>query len=239
VSDLGRLMDATWPAAARHRVGPWQVRQGAGGGKRVSCVTAETAWVPADVALAEEACAQLAQPPLFLVHPDDGPLDAMLAARGYRLVDPVRVYAIDTATLAWPVARLTASALWPPLAIMADIWASGGVGPARMAVMDRVRGERTAILGRCRDRAAGCAFVAIDGDAAMLHALYIQPLARRQGTAVNMMRAAANWSQDHGAERLFLAVTAANAPACTLYASLGMQIVGQYHYRLLEASSSS
>jgi len=54
---------------------------------------------------------------------------------------------------------------------------------------------------------------------------------RRQGCAINILRAAACWAQDHGADTLSLAVTQANAGARALYASLGMEGVEQYHYR--------
>jgi hypothetical protein len=46
-----------------------------------------------------------------------------------------------------------------------------------------------------------------------------------------MMRAAAVWAQDHGAQTLACAVTSANTGARALYASLNMQNVGYYHYR--------
>ncbi|MEY4981892.1 MAG: hypothetical protein RIR62_158, partial [Pseudomonadota bacterium] len=87
------------------------------------------------------------------------------------------------------------------------------------------------LLGRAGDRAAGVAFVACYGKCAMLHALEVTPALRRQGTAHNMLRAAANWAQDQGAVTLALLVTAANQPARNLYAFLEMQVVGHYHYR--------
>jgi hypothetical protein len=45
------------------------------------------------------------------------------------------------------------------------------------------------------------------------------------------MRTAAHWAQDHGAKRFSVLVTEANTAANALYASLAMEIVGQYHYR--------
>ena len=35
------ICDGTWPAAAIKRLGPWTLRDGQGGGKRVSAATAE------------------------------------------------------------------------------------------------------------------------------------------------------------------------------------------------------
>lgn len=231
-ADLTFLLDATWPPAAARTVGPWCIREGRGGGKRVSAATAEGPWAEADIAAAETAQRALGQAPLFMIRRGEAALDAALAARGYRVVDPVVVYHAPVADLATqPPPPISTFCLWPMLQIMRDLWAEGGIGPGRIAVMDRAAGPKTAILGRVNDRAAGVAFVAGDGTAAMLHALHVVPDQRRQGIAVKMMRAAAFWAQDQGVSDLFLAVTEANAGARALYASLGMAIVENYHYR--------
>jgi GNAT superfamily N-acetyltransferase len=66
----------------------------------------------------------------------------------------------------------------------------------------------------------------------MIHAVEVRPALRRKGAARQMLNAAAHWAAEQGADRLALAVTEANAGARALYASLGMQPVGQYHYRI-------
>lgn len=226
------LIDATWPAAGYSRAGAFTVREGRGGGSRVSAATCDGAFGEADIDAAEAAEAALGQRPLFMVRNGQEALDAALAARGYRVKDPVAIHAAPTAVLATPApGPMTAFALWPPFEIMRDLWTEGGIGPARLAVMDRARGPKTAIMGRIRDRVSGVAFVAVDGSRAMLHALEVTPGLRRQGSAVNIMRKAAEWAQDHGATELFLAVTRDNLAANALYASLGMRIVENYHYR--------
>ncbi len=230
------LLEASWPPAFRHRVGPWAIREGQGGGQRVSAATAEGGWVPDDIALAEHAMSALGQPSLFMIRAGDDALDAALAARGYAVKDPVVAYAGGAARIASPAPDpMTAFAHWPPLEIARDIWAEAGIGPGRVAVMDRVRGAKCALLGRRNDRASGAAFAAIHGDAAMLHALEVLPAMRRQGSANNILRMAAQWALDNGATTLALVVTEANGPARALYASLGMTLVGQYHYRLRQA----
>ena len=55
---------------------------------------------------------------------------------------------------------------------------------------------------------------------------------RDDDVARNMMRAAAIWAQNHGATTLALAVTRSNVSANALYSSLGMTVVGYYHYRI-------
>jgi GNAT superfamily N-acetyltransferase len=209
------------------RIGPWAIRDGAGGGKRVSAASAEGEWTEADLTLAEAAMPEDA---LFLIREGEDALDSALAARGYRVVDPVVVYACPATGLP-PPPHMTTFPHWPPLAIARDLWAEGGIGAARLAVMDRVAVPKAAIFARQADRPAGVAFVALAGTTAMLHALEIAPARRRQGSAHHILQAAAQWTLDQGGETLSLAVTRANAPARALYASLGMQAVGSYQYR--------
>lgn len=229
---LFTLLEATWPPAAVRRAGPWLVRDGQGGGKRVSAATAAQDWHVEEIALAEAEMARLNQVPLFMIREEDILLDQALQARGYRIVDPVLAYAAPVEILASPApSGMAAFAHWPPLAICREIWAEAGIGPGRLAVMDRAAGAKAAILARTSDRPVGTAFVACSGDAAMLHALEVRPEARRQGSAANVMRAAARWAMEQGASKLYVVVTVANAPARALYGALGMEIVGQYHYR--------
>lgn len=223
---LFAAMEATWPAARDWRLGPLCLRDGAGGGKRVSAASLEGPFAAADLDAAEAAMAE----PLFLIRPGEEALDSALAARGYRVVDPVLAYAMPVAGVA-PPERMTTFPHWPPMEIARALWADAGIGAARLAVMERAAGPKCVILGRAQDRAAGVAFVACHGDIAMLHALEVVPALRRQGSAHNILRAAAAWALDHGAVTLALVVTEANAAARGLYASLGMKLVGQYHYR--------
>ncbi|MGB3314841.1 MAG: GNAT family N-acetyltransferase [Albidovulum sp.] len=231
MSDLFAVTEATWPAVAVHDVGPFRVREGRGGGQRVSAATAEGDWSDADIDAVEVAQNRLGQHPLFMIRPQDTRLDAALAARGYAVKDPVNLFEAPVAALLGEIPRLSAFTIWPPLAIMRDIWAEGGIGPGRIAVMERAKGPKTTVLGRVNDRAAGSAYVAIHGKTAMLHALHIVPDQRRQGSAINMMRKSAEWAQDHGAERFSVLVVQSNNAANALYTSLKMQVVGQYHYR--------
>lgn len=230
--DFHAAAAATWPAAASHRKGPWLIREGQGGGKRVCATTLQGRFRAADLQAAEAAMAALGQDRLFMIRQGDEALDAALARRGYRVVDPVVIQAAPCGELARPKPDpMAAFAHWPPLQSVSEIWADGDIGPARLAVMGRAPDPKTAILGRASDRAAGVAFVAIAGNIATLHALEVRPALRRQGTAVNILRKAAGWAQDHGAAWFSVLVTRANEPANDLYASLGMSIVGQYHYR--------
>ncbi len=213
--------------------GGFTLRRGDGGGKRVSAATRDADPMDIDIDGAEAAMAALGQAPLFMIRgPEDRDLDDLLASRGYAVIDPVTIYTAPVDSLSGDLPRLAAFAIWEPLAIQAEIWAESAIGPARLAVMERATGPKTSLLGRSEGRAAATAFVACDGDVAMVHALEVRPRARRRGVGRHMMCAAANWARAHGARVLALAVTQANAPANALYLSLGMSVSDRYHYRM-------
>lgn len=232
MTELFQALDATWPAIARHPAGGWLVGEGRGGGKRVSSAVAASGDALSTIDLAEAAHKKLGQPPLFCLRAGQQALDDALAARGYAKVDPVVIYQCAADRFAdAPPERLTTFPIWPPLAIMTELWEEGQIDAARLAVMDRVAGPRAAILGRMDDRAAGVAFVGIAGNVAMVHALHVDPTMRRKGLARNLMRAAGQWARAAGASHLAVAVTEANLAANGLYRTLGMERVAHYHYR--------
>jgi hypothetical protein len=148
---LAEVMEATWPPAGRSQLGPFTLRDGAGGGKRVSAATCDGPFTVADLAALESAMAH----PMVLIRAGDTALDAALDARGWRIIDPVVAYAAPVPDLTAELPFLTAFPHWPPLEVARSLWAEGGIGPARIAVMDRVIGPKAAILGRTGDRPAG------------------------------------------------------------------------------------
>ncbi|MDH2326681.1 GNAT family N-acetyltransferase [Cereibacter sp. SYSU M97828] len=198
-------MEATWPPARRWREGPWTLRDGAGGGKRVSAATLEGA-------------PDGSFPPLVMIRPGEEALDAALAH--YAAVDPTLIYTAPVAALA----GAGVDATWPPPPGALAIWAAGGIGPARVAVMERARGAALIVPG-------GAAFVAVDGDVAMIHAVEVAPESRRRGLGLGLLAGAAEWAGRQGARDLALAVTRANRPARALYERAGMVRAGHYHYR--------
>lgn len=234
-SRLFEALEATWPAASRSESGPFTLREGAGGGKRVSAASL-TAPLPVDpsldIAKAENAMRALGQSPLYMLR-GEGPLDAALAQRGYTRVDDTVIYVAPVADIAEPPKPVSLFSCWPPLGMQRALWAEGDIGPERIAVMGRASDPKTAFIARFRNRAAGAGFAALDREIAMLHALHVEPGFRRQGVARFMVTGIAHWAQARGAQWLALAVTARNAPARALYSSLGMVEAGGYHYRSL------
>jgi GNAT superfamily N-acetyltransferase len=229
---LAQVMEATWPPAHTIPVPGFTLRDGASGGKRVSAATALPGWTPDYLQVAEAQMRALQQDPLFLIRAGDEALDEALAQRNYQIIDPVTAYAMPANALS-PPPWMTTFPHWPPMAVAQEIWATGGITGPRLAVMHRVTGPKTAILSRSGDRASGVAFVALHGDAAMLHGLEVNPRQRRQGSAQNILAAACQWTIAQGGTTLSLVVTTANTGACALYEKCGMKPVGQYHYRSL------
>ena len=233
---LDRLMtvvDATWPAASTVDAGPWLLREGRGGGKRVSAATARGEWSETDLGAAEKAMTLMGQTPLFRIGPGDAALDAMLGRQGYQVIDPVNLWLIRAEALTdRRIPLVTAFTIWEPLAIMREIWEAGGIGAARQNVMERAKPPKTGLFGRVSDKPGGAGFVAIHDSVAMVHALEILPGQRKKGLGGWMMRAAAFWTVAQGAQWLSVLCTQRNTGANALYASLGMQVVGQYHYRI-------
>ncbi|MFY0679139.1 MAG: GNAT family N-acetyltransferase [Thalassovita sp.] len=232
VAHLYEVIDGTWPAAECQTIGPWMIRNGQDGGQRVSAATALGAVTAADITSAEHAMQSLGQPRLFQIRAGDEALDQQLDARGYVVVDPVNLWLAPVADLATDrPPPVTSFSIWPPLAIQREIWLTGGIGPGRLAVMDRAEGAKVAILGRVDDSPAGTAFVAIHDGTAMLHALEVLPKLRRKGLALWILRQAAFWALENGAQHFSVLCTKANEPANALYSKLGMSFAGEYHYR--------
>lgn len=238
---LFAALEATWPPADIFARPPWRIRRGDGGGKRVSAATLAAPFEGSDadlsaaIAGAEDAMDGLGQTPLFMIREGDRRLDAALArGRTYEILDRTVFLAADIRALLRPIQPLRAIEARTELAVTAEIWAEAGIGPGRLAVMARAKGEKVALLGRLKDEPAGVVFAALDGDVAMVHALEIRPSARRSGLGADLVAGAARFAAERGATVLALAVTEANAPARALYEKLGFSIAGRYHYRHLK-----
>ncbi|MDA8747587.1 GNAT family N-acetyltransferase [Litoreibacter sp.] len=226
------VLEHTWPATTRVQAGSFVFRQSDGGGKRVSATSVTGPVDASQIAEAEARMVAMGQDKLFTLDPTDK-IDPILAELGYQALDETRLYhcAIEVLT-AQEVPSVTAFPVWPPLQLANDIWTEAGIGADRMAVMERVKGPKTAILGRVNDRAGGVVFAAVHKECGMIHALEVLPFQRRNGLATSLTLAAAHWAAAQGATQFALPAVAANDAAHALYTSLGMRAVASYHYRI-------
>ena len=227
------VIDATWPAAEVTQAGPWSIRTGLGGGSRVSATTQRMPAGADALPQAETEMAKRGQPCIFMIRDGDDALDAILADAGYVIKDPVNLYAAPIANMVMPKPPpVTSFQVWPPLQAQLEVWSAGGVDAPRIAIMQRATCPKSTFLGRANDRPAGTVYAGIAQGVAMLHALEIAAADRKQGLGKHLTRAVAIWGEKQGATHLALLCTKANKAANALYTSLGMQVVGQYHYRI-------
>ncbi|MGR3780396.1 MAG: GNAT family N-acetyltransferase [Albimonas sp.] len=229
---LMQALEATWPPASSdaEAVRGWRLRDGAGGGKRVSAAVSTGSDDVEALAVAMRARGEV---PLVQVPGSAAALDAKLAAAGWEVVDPTVLMVGEAEALAKLELgkHVRAVPVGVRLALLNEIWTAGGIGPERRAVMARCQGPHTQIMVRSDDRVTGVAHVAVDGDVAMLHAVEVRSSHRRQGAGRGALAGAARFALDHGAAWVALAVTEANAPARALYDGAGMETVARYHYR--------
>lgn len=228
---LASAFEATWPAVEYADAGGFRVGCGLGGGGRVSSAVALGPWTEADIGAAVAIHEGWGQRPLFRVMDGDALLMAALDARAFAREVPAAIMAAPVEALTdRPLPPLAAFDIWPPLAVQHEIWNEGGIGPARQAVMMRVQGAKTALLGRTSDRPAGAGFVAAHGPVAMIHMLHIAPALRRHGVAGHLIRAAGFWAAGQGAGRLALSVRRDNAAMLALCRRMGLRELGGYGY---------
>lgn len=224
--DQASILDAlraTWPSARSWRDGALLHADGAGGGKRVSATR-----LAGDL---DEARNALTSEPLVMVPDGAGALDAHLAP-SHTIVDPTGLYAVDAASIAERDPEIYVADA--PVAAMRRVWAEGGVGAERLAVMDRAEGPKAFLLARAGNGMAGVAFVAVHGTTAMMHAVHVAERLQRRGHGTRLARGAADWALQQGATILALATVRANSPARALYEGLGFAACGGYHYRALQ-----
>lgn len=223
---------ATWPPAAEEAAEGWMLRDGAGGGSRVSAAVSAGGRDPAALAALARARGRT---PLAQTPDGDPALDAAFAEAGWEAFDPTALYAAPAVSLA--MLPLPEGVVWVEgqgrVVLLEEIWETDGVDAARRAVMARAPGPSATIMTRTDHAVAGVGFAALDGEVAMLHAAVVRPEQRRQGAGRALVAGAADWAVRNGADVLALAVTEANAPARTLYEACGMRRVGGYRYRRL------
>ena len=223
IKDLYDVIDFTWPAASTQTHKGWLIREGKGGGKRVSAAVQIEA--NAQIKDAELAMDTLNQNYIFMIRKGEELLDENLAKQGYDLVDPVVI-------LASPIGLINkqydGDFHLTPSAVMQSTWLKGGVGPARLDVMKRTKVPKIYV----DIDATAVAYAAISNDILMVHAVEVSKSHRRKGLGKKIMSPIADWGSKKGAKYLAVITVIENMPARSLYINMGMEKVGHYHYRI-------
>lgn len=224
ISELYTAVDRTWPPFEIHEHNGWHIREGKGGGKRVSAATRTPN--ATDFSDASKFQLSLGQDDLFMIQEADQDLDAALAMSGYELIDPVVFLGkpID-GTIETQGSGITVSDA--PTSIQAKLWKASGINQSRLNVM--MRAPKRACIS-IEDKAV--AFTAIHEGIAMTHALEVAKKHRRQGLGTQIMDASINWAAQNCADWIVVLTVLENQPARSLYTSMGMVELGFYHYRL-------
>jgi GNAT superfamily N-acetyltransferase len=247
VRDLEAVAALGWRPTETARLGGWLLRA-AGGftGRANSALPLDDPGMPPAQAVDEVAAWYRSRglgPRFMLPLPDAGPLDALLADRGWLLGDVVRVLVAPLGPL------LPTQDDAPPVRVDAtpdDGWVASyhyrgsALPPQARKVIEG--GDRLGFAS-IRDRgdpggavfaiARGCVDPAADGTRWLgVTAVEVDPAARRQGLGGRILRGLAAWAAGEGATCCYLQVAADNAPALALYAAAGFTEHHTYQYRL-------
>lgn len=229
-SDLFQALDATWPPYAFHNYKGWLIREGAGGGQRVSAATLLQNTQHYEISAAEEKMDSIGKNPLFMIHSPHDNLDRKLQTKGYNIVDPVAILVSPIKNLlSHPSTNINQILrLDKPNTSAKNIWKAGGIDQARLNIMARVTVPKTILAADDM----GVAFAAAYDGIAMVHAVEVAKDHRRKGVANSLMHEAIQFANDQNCQWLAVLTVRANKPANSLYEALGMVEAASYHYRV-------
>lgn len=177
-------------------------------------------------------------PTIFKLTSDEAPagLDAALAGRGYRLVDPTLVQTLSLANQTAPIAEGIVAETELSTRWLSEYARMNSVAPEKAATL------RKMLLSMVPDRRfvmlfrdglpVGCAMIVLQDRHVGIFDVVIEPTLRRLGLGRFLMQSLLTLARDAGAERAYLQVVAANTPAVTLYRSLGFRDTYDYWYRV-------
>ena len=234
-SSIFETIDLTWPAEEFVELPKWKLRKSKNNGKRASAATAIGKSSIPDIKFVENILAEWCQDKLFMIKAGENSLDEALEKRGYCIVDPTNIWSISSEALSiQQIPPVTAFSIFPPLAIQKEIWTANGIDASRIKIMDRVKTPKTTIFGRINAKPAASAFVAVANKIAMVHALIVDHKCQRQGMGTFVMQKVGAWAHQQGAESVAVLCTKQNQSANNFYKTLGMRVIGEYHYRLFK-----
>ena len=242
VQQLEQRSFNAWPAPRNAVAGDWLLRSAGGYTKRANSANALQPGATLTPQLLEqiEACyARQQLPSIFRLSPlADGGVDALLQARGYRLVDPSLLMQRATQDHDHQPAaddKLQFESQLP--APWLQGYCAASVHPPEQQLPHRrileSIGMRCAYASLRREgRTLAWGLAVLERDAAGLYEVLVHPEHRGQGLGRQLVQGLLQWAAQQGATHTDLQVAAANSRARQLYESLGFATVYGYHYRV-------
>lgn len=246
---LGRAIEMAslraWPAIEEADLDGWKLRFSRGFTGRANSV--QTLRAPEEgprhrvlderVEACERWYRERGRPVLFRMTPYSEPgLDETLAARGYERANPTLVLQRVPAGLTPRLEGLFLEGA--PLHEWLGRYARFTGIPATPAPMRSIieksagRPMHGLVWTAAPRRAVACGLGLLEGEFMGLFDLVVDPVERRKGYGEELVRRLSAWGVGHGAGRVYLQVTADNAPALALYRKLGFERSYTYWYRV-------
>ena len=241
---LGHAIEAAslwaWPPERTAGIGGWLLRQGATATRRqnsarTSAFSGEVA-VERAIAEVEAWYAGFARVACFQLTDASRPpgLDALLAARGYRLESPseVMVLALASPVPEPPNVTLEGRPTAFVMAAVADPHWSSAERAARARLFGRIRRPMTFAVRTVGGVPVAAGLAVVDGPLVGIFAMRTAPTARQAGHGRAVLDRLLGWGRAMGASTAYLQVEADNAPALALYHGAGFRRLHFYHYRV-------
>jgi ribosomal protein S18 acetylase RimI-like enzyme len=229
-----------WPAAAVHYDGTWVVRLTAGHpAKRLNSVNpldpGDIRQIPERIGRAARRFDAYGRPLTFRLSPLSGStIPAYLDGEGWSRFDeslvmrmPLTQAPVDDAMDQIPLKDISRF-------IGASLRTSGSdasLRPGLSEVIGAIQPEAGLFALEDGNEPLATLICVHDGDLAGLFEVATEKSARNRGHGRNLILSALKWARLRGAREAWLQVEAGNAPALSLYRSLGFEEVYRYHYR--------
>lgn len=239
--DLEELALTTWPALQQRLYDGWVVRFADGHTRRANSVNplyASHQDAASKIVQCEQWYAEHTLPAVFRLNPHTAPadLDGLLAARGYRRVDPSLT--LHRRLDSWPgPADLTGTMRdvqlqdWLALYCQLSAKAIEQQG-THMAILQAMPQPRIFAALCDGGQAVACAIGVVHAQALSLVDVVTAPQRRKRGYGTSLLCQIFTWAQRLGASDAALQVQGDNVAARALYARLGLREIYPYWYRV-------